>query len=58
MAVSGGLWPASDATLGDQPAHSRKGRHSGHRPMEYPLRTDGKEAVAATLTGPGSIGAA
>lgn len=58
MEVLGGLRPTSDATLGDQPAHSRKGRHSGHCLVEYPLHTDGKEAVAATLAGSASIGPA
>lgn len=58
MKVLGALRPATDVTLGDKPAHIRKGRHSGYRLMEYPLHTDGKEAVAATLAGSASIGAA
>lgn len=58
MEVLGGLRPASDATLGDQPAHSRKGRHRDHHLIEYPLHMDGKEAVAATLARSASIGAA
>ncbi|XP_010006510.1 PREDICTED: uncharacterized protein C7orf73 homolog [Chaetura pelagica] len=51
MEVLGGLRPDNDATFGDQPAHSRKGRHSSHCLMEYPLHMDGIEAVAATLLG-------
>jgi len=53
-----GLRPASNAMLGDQPAHSRKGRLSGHHLMEYPLHMGRKEAVAATLAGSASIAAA
>lgn len=58
MEVLGGLTWSSDATFGDKPAHGRKGRHSSHYLMEHPLDMDGKEAVAATLVGSASIGAA